>query len=413
MRKRTILHQAAQVVTPIGPSARCGKEMNELLIIENGSVILDHNKIVFVGQDKDVHPEWLLHDEVVDCRGKVILPGFVDSHTHLVFAGTREDEFAKRMSGESYLSIMQQGGGIQRTINATRMSNKEDLLRDGLKRLLAMAAMGITTVEAKSGYGGTTESELLLCEIAHQLNKKGPIHVVPTLMAAHTIPKEYVNNPDDFVRLIIEEIIPKVAYQQWAEFCDVFLEKSAFSYSQSEKILIAAKASGLIAKIHADELSNQKGAQLAAKMQAISAEHLLCADQEGLLAMKKANTIATILPLTAFNLKEPFANVRWMIDQGMAVALATDFNPGSSYSYSIPMLMALAVVSMEMTVAEVITACTLNGAAALNRSSTTGSLEVGKNADVLVVDCPHYSFLMYHSGINLVEKVYCKGRQIV
>lgn len=412
MNKILITH-ASQVVTPIGRSGKSGQSMKDLLVIEDGCVLIQDGKILKVCKSSEIDEQWKTGATVIDATGKTVLPGLIDAHTHLVFAGTREDEFSMRMSGESYLSIMEKGGGIQRSIDATRHASEKQLYDLAKKRLNYMAKMGVTTVEAKSGYGGTIEDEIKQCKVARKLNDSGPISVVSTLMAAHTIVREYKGDPEKYVKLIIEEIIPRVAREKLAEYCDVFLEKSAFNYAQAERILTAAKAHGFELKIHADEITNGKGAHLAAKLNAVSAEHLLFSDHEGLELMRKHHVTAVLLPLTAFSLREPYAKARNMIDSGLVVALASDFNPGSCYSYSMPMLMAVACLSMHMSIEEVITALTLNAATAINRAHRIGSIETGKDADIAIFDCPNYAHLVYHMGINQVVTVIKKGEIIV
>jgi imidazolonepropionase len=412
MRKVLITH-ASQIVTPIGRSGKGGKGMNDLTVIEDGCILIQDGKIIKVCKSGEMDENLAADAEVIDAKGKIVLPGLIDAHTHLVFAGTREDEFSMRMADESYISIMEKGGGIQRSIDATRLASEKELYSLAKQRLSKMAKMGVTTVEAKSGYGGTLEDEIKQCKVAKKLNESGPLSVVSTLMAAHTIVREYKSDPEKYVKLIIEEIIPRIAKEKLAEFCDVFLEKSAFNYSQAERILTAAKASGFELKIHADEITNGKGAHLAAKLNAISAEHLLFSDTEGLVEMRKHHVTAVLLPLTAFSLREPYAKAREMIDKGLVVALATDFNPGSCYSYSMPLLMAIACLSMKMSIEEVITALTLNAAMAINRAHKIGSIETGKDADIAIFDCPNYAHLVYHMGINQVHTVLKNGVVIV
>jgi imidazolonepropionase len=411
--KKVLITHASQIVTPIGRSGKGGKSMNDLTIIDDGCILIQDGKIIKVCRSGEMDGNLALDAEIIDAKGMTVLPGLIDAHTHLVFAGSREDEFSMRMAGESYLSIMQKGGGIQRSIDATKDASEKQLFELAKKRVNNMAKMGVTTVEAKSGYGGTLEDEIKQCKVAHKLNESGPISVVSTLMAAHTIVREYKNDPEKYVKLIIEEIIPRVAKEKLAEFCDVFLEKSAFNYAQSERILIAARAHGFELKIHADEISNGKGAHLAAKLNAISAEHLLFSDHAGLELMRKHHVTAVLLPLTAFSLREPYAKAREMIDKGLTVALASDFNPGSCYSYSMPLLMAVACLSMHMSIEEVITALTLNAAAAINRAHRIGSIEAGKDADIAIFSCPNYAHLVYHMGINQAHTVIKKGEIIV
>ncbi|MDP3305129.1 MAG: imidazolonepropionase [Erysipelotrichaceae bacterium] len=411
--KKILITKASQIVTPIGRSGRPGQGMNDLTIIEDGCVLIQDGKILKVCKTSEIDENWLHGADIIDASGKIVLPGLIDAHTHLVFAGTREDEFSLRMAGESYLTIMEKGGGIQRSIDATRLASEKELYDLARKRVINMAKMGVTTVEAKSGYGGTLEDEIKQCKVARKLNESGPISVVSTLMAAHTVVREYRNDPEKYVKLIIEEIIPRVAREKLAEFCDVFLEKSAFNYAQAERVLTAAKANGFELKIHADEITNGKGAHLAAKLNAISAEHLLFSDREGLEAMRKHHVTAVLLPLTAFSLREPYAKARDMIKNGLVVALASDFNPGSCYTYSMPMLMAVACLSMHMSIEEVITALTLNAAAAINRAHKIGSIETGKDADIAIFSCPNYAHLVYHMGINQAHTVIRKGEVIV
>lgn len=409
---KILFKNASQIVTPKGKEACFGEAMSQLTVIEHGCLAVDGGRIMYVGDEENLPQSYYSDSEVIDCQGKILLPGFVDSHTHLVFGGHRAEEYGWRMKGESYLSIMEKGGGIQKTIQATRNSSEDELFEKASKFLRQMISMGVTTVENKSGYGGLIEDEMKQLRVMRRLRNESNISVVNTLMAAHVMIDEYKERPSEYVKYIIEQIIPRVAKEHLVEFADAFLEKKAFTYEQCKQILTAAKAYGMEVKLHADEITNGQGAKLAAQLGCVSAEHLLCSDAEGLLAMKKAKSICVLLPITAFSLKEPYAKARWMIDHGCAVAIATDFNPGSSFSFSIPLLIALAVHQMNMSVEEAITAITLNGAAALHRAHRIGSLEVGKQADIVVLDAPHYAFLSYHLGINQVEKVFKKGVKI-
>lgn len=351
--------------------------------------------------------------EQIDATGKLVMPGLVDPHTHLVFGGSREYELELRMKGATYLQILQQGGGILSTTRMTREADENQLLEEAWKRLDTFLLHGVTTVEAKSGYGLTTEDELKQLRVARMLNRQHPVDVVSTFMGAHAVPPEYKSNPDLYVDLIVEEMIPRVAEEGLAEFCDVFCEHGVFSVEQSERILEAGKRAGLIPKIHADEIEPMGGAELAARVGAISADHLLKASDEGIAAMAKAGVVATLLPGTAFFLMAPYARARQMIEAGVPVALSTDRNPGSSPTENLQLIMNLAVLNMKMTPAEVIVAATINAAHAINRADSVGSLEAGKQADILIMNVPSYRHLSYQYGVNHVDTVIKAGRVVV
>ncbi|MDR0429991.1 MAG: imidazolonepropionase [Tannerellaceae bacterium] len=409
--EKLLIRNASQVVTCSGFAAKKGKEMSDVGVIEDGAVAIMDGRIIHVGTTREVLSV-INEDEysVIDATGKALLPGFVDSHTHFVFAGYREEEFSWRLRGDSYMSIMERGGGIVNTMKATRESSFRNLRDRGYDRLLDMMKMGVTTVEGKSGYGLDLNTELMQLEVMKELDKAVPIDVVTTFLGAHAIPPEYKGKSGNYIDYIIAEVLPVVAEEKLATFCDVFCEKGVFSVEQSERLLRAAEMFGMKPKLHADEIVSLGGAELAAKLNATSADHLLQASDEGIRRLAESNTVATLLPLTAFSLHEPYARGREMIDAGCAVALASDLNPGSCFSCSIPMLIALACIYMKLTPEEAVTALTINGAAAVGRADTIGSLDVGKKADMILLRYPSYKFLPYHIGMNIVEKTIKNGK---
>lgn len=405
-----IIKNATQLVTCSGFSAKKGKDMSDLSIIENGTVIITNGIITYVGKDANCPPlsDFPEHT-VVDATGKAVLPGFIDSHTHFVFGGYREEEFSWRMRGDSYMSIMERGGGIHNTMTATRNASFEELKEAGRRRLDKMLAMGVTTVEGKSGYGMDKATELKQLEVMKALNEEHPVDIVSTFMGAHATPKEYKGREDDFLDYLINEVMPEVKRQGLAECCDIFCEKNVFDIEQSRRYLTAAKELGFKLKIHADEIVTLGGAELAAELGALSADHLLQASDKGIEELAKSDTVATLLPCTAFSLKEHYARGRYMIDSHCAVALATDLNPGSSFTNSIPLLFALACIYMQLSPEEAVTALTINSAAAVGKANTVGSIDVGKQGDIIILEYPSYKFLPYHIGMNIVETVVKKG----
>lgn len=395
----------ARIVTPLGVSACKGKDMSELSIIENGTVEVTKGIITYVGKNRGESRDGFYHHYWhYNARGHCLLPGFVDSHTHFVFGGERAEEFSWRLKGESYMSIMERGGGIASTVKATRELNFIKMRSNAEAFLKKMSAMGVTTVEGKSGYGLDRDTELLQLKVMRSLNNedKKRIDVVPTFLGAHAVPEEYKGRTDDYVDFLIQTMLPYIRQNELAEFCDVFCEKGVFSIEQSRRLLLAAQESGFRLKLHADEIVPLGGAELAAELGAQSADHLLHASDNGIRAMADRDVVATLLPLTAFALKEPYARGREMIDAGCAVALATDLNPGSCFSGSIPLTFALACIYMRLTIEEAITALTLNGAAALNRADSIGSIELGKKGDFVVLNSPDYHVLPYYIGMNSV-----------
>jgi imidazolonepropionase len=411
-----IIKNAFQIVTCSGFAPKTGSDMNKLDIIEDGAVVIEKGMITAVGPTEKMSEKMSETEadgfETFDARGKAVLPGFVDSHTHFVFSGFREEEFGWRLRGDSYMDIMERGGGILSTVKATIKASKEDLIHSGVSRLNTMLSYGVTTVEGKSGYGLDRDTELKQLEVMDYLNKTHFMDIVPTFLGAHAVPKEYRGKEDQFIEYLMEAVLPGVAKKQLAKFCDVFCEKGVFSVEQSRRLLARAKALGLKVKLHADEMNPFGGAELASELGAVSADHLLCASQSGIREMVETGVVATLLPATAFCLKESYADGRSMIDSGCAVALATDFNPGSSFTCSIPLILALASLYMGMTPEEAVTAVTLNGAAALGMADTIGSIDVGKQADLVILEYPSYLFLSYHTGVNIVEKVIKNGNLV-
>ncbi|MEK9137029.1 MAG: imidazolonepropionase [Bacteroidota bacterium] len=392
-----------------GKRVKTGPEMRDLGIISNAGVLCTNGKIEWVG----LMSEWdrqLPSDFVeLDASGMVVLPGFVDSHTHMMFAGNRAHEFGLRSQGATYQQIAEAGGGILSTIKNVRAASKKELKRQTSRYLAEMMQHGTTTVEIKSGYGLDVDSEIKMMEAIHDLSIEEMMTVVPTFIGAHAVPPEYKQNKSAYVDLVINEMIPYIGRKKLATFCDVFCEKGYFGLDESERILLEGKRAGMLPKVHAEELSPLGGAQLAARVGAVSADHLEHVSDEGVAAMRDAGVVATVLPGVSFFLNHGYAPARKLIDSGVAVAIASDFNPGSCMSFSMPMMMTVACTQMKMTTEEAITAVTLNGAAALNLSATIGSIEVGKNADLIVASIPDYRFLAYHFGTNHIVKTIKNG----
>lgn len=402
----------AHVVTPIGQSSLKGEEMGHLKEISDATIIIKEGRIAYVGSEKDSPKSSELQGyKIFDAKGNVVLPGFVDSHTHLIFGGFRPDEFEWRLKGDSYMSIMERGGGIQSTVNATQDSTVEHLTQKASWFLRRMSEMGVTTVEAKSGYGLDEENELKMLEVIDTLKKTETtfIDIVPTFMGAHAVPPKFKGRTSEYVDYLIE-LLPKV--KDKAVFCDVFCEKNVFEIEDSRRLLKAAEALGFKLKLHADEIVTLGGGELSAELKAVSADHLLHVSDEGIKKMAEAGVVATLLPLTAFALKEPYAPARKFIESGCAVALATDLNPGSCFSGSIPLTIALACIYMNMTIEETITALTLNGAAALDMATEIGSIEVGKKGNLAILGSNNYRILPYYVGMNCVQTTIYEGRII-
>ena len=418
MNGNLIIKNAAELVTCSGFKAKKGQEMADLQIISDGAVVIKEGTIAAVGKTKEIAKQYeksgvaLSDFDIIDARDKAVLPGFVDSHTHFVFGGYRADEFSWRLRGDSYMEIMQRGGGIVNTVKATRKASKEELLQSGIKRLDSMLSFGVTTAEGKSGYGLDRETEIKQLEVMTHLDQVHYVDVLPTFLGAHAIPQEYKGKEEAFIDLMANEVMPEVAERRLAEFCDIFCEKNVFSVEQSRRLLIRAKDLGLKIKLHADEIVQLGGAELAAELGAVSADHLLHASERGIKDLAKAGVVATLLPATAFSLREPYAPGRKMIDLNCAVALATDFNPGSCFTESIPLVFALATLYMNISIEEAVTALTLNAAAALNRADKVGSIDAGKNGDLIILEFPSFKYIPYHIGVSTVEKVIKKGNLV-
>ncbi len=409
-----LIVNAEELVTVAGSSVkpRIGKQMRELGIVRDGCLAIQEGRIVAVGKTVDVRKKFR-SENVVSASGKTVLPGFVDPHTHLVFAGSREDEFQMRLEGASYMEILSSGGGILKTVRDTRKASLDKLVDVAIETLDVMLLHGTTTVEAKSGYGLTTMDELKILEATRRANQLHTVDVISTFLGAHAIPPEYKGNMKGYVSLIVDEMLPKVAKKVLAEFCDVFCEKGVFSLEQSRRVLSSAKECGLRPKVHADEMSPLGGAELAGDVGAVSAEHLLFSSAEGIKSMAAKGVVAVLLPAAAFTLMTGrYADARLMIDCGVPVALGTDFNP-SCLVESMQLIIAFACHFMGLTSAEAIVGATINAAHAVGKADVVGSLEVGKKADIVVLDAPNHKFLGYRFGVNMVDKVVKNGRIVV
>ncbi len=408
-----ILH-ASQLITLAGRArARSGRELGDLGIILDGGLLVNDGKITGVGRTSEIEKLCQGDTEVVDARGGVVLPGFVDAHTHLVFAGNRLDDFESRARGETYEQIAKRGGGIQTTVQATRAATEDDLFTLAKKRADWFLRNGTTTVEAKSGYGLTLKDELKILRVIRRIGAETPLETVPTFLGAHAFPQEFRDNHAGYVSLIIDQMLPAVAREKLAEYCDIFCERNYFDVEESGHILTVAKQHGLKLRMHVDQLTNGGGAKLAAELGATTADHLEQTATDGISALAKAGVQPVLLPGSVYALgSKKYPDARAMIDAGLAVVLATDFNPGSSPSASMPMMLSLAVTQMRMSPAEAIVAATINAAASLNRVDEIGSLEQGKLANFAIYDCDDYRELAYWFGVSLAREVFVGGKPV-
>src|SRR5690625_1348045 len=418
MSELLIVSQAEQLITVSGHSEQPATKdaMQQIDVIENGTVIIQDGKILAAGPHDEIKTEYesVWKDaKNIDATGKIVTPGLVDPHTHIVYAGSRENEYAMRLQGKTYMEIMNAGGGIHATTRATQAADFNDLYEQSLRRMNQFLLHGVTTIEAKSGYGLTLEDEIKQLEVAKKLQEDHPLDLVSTFMGAHAVPLEYKDNPDAFVDYVIDEMLPAVAAKKLATFNDVFCERDVFTPEQSKRILEAGKDYNLIPKIHADEIEPYGGAEIAAEVGAISADHLLKASDEGIEQMAKAGVIGVLLPGTAFFLMAEYARARRMIDRGVPVALSTDANPGSSPTIALQFIMNLGCLNMGMTPEEVITATTINAAHAIGQSDSIGSIEPGKKGDLTIFDVTNYLQLSYHYGMNHAHTVIRRGVPVV
>jgi len=411
LRVDLIIKNASELLT----LSRAFKEESGLGIIRNGALAVKNGKIVWAGKSNRFPKSWVLarNGKEIDAKGKVVMPGLIDSHTHLVFGGSRENEFEQRIQGRSYLEIAERGGGILSTVEATRKASFQELFLLGVERLNRMLSNGVTTIEAKSGYGLSLKDELRILRIMRKLDQDHPVDIVPTFLGAHTVPKEFENNRKGYLEFLTEEMIPEIAERKLAEFCDVFCEEKAFHVEESRKILETGKRHGLRPKIHADQLSSGGGAELAAEVGAYSADHLEYISPNGIDRMAEKGVTAILLPGASFFLSmRKLPPAREMIERGVAVALATDLNPGSSMTESLPLIMTMGCTMFRMLPREVIEAATIHAAKSMGRESDRGSLEVGKQADIAIFNIPNYRYLPYHFGVDHVEIVIKKGKVV-
>ena len=404
--KKVLVSNIGMLATPKGNAARCGEEQGKIEILKNAWVLIEDGVIAAVGTGK---PEDAEGAEVIDAGGKLVTPGLVDAHTHLIFGGWRQNELGLKLHGATYLEIQNAGGGIQSTTNATRSASKEELRAKAEKALDEMMGFGTTTVEAKSGYGLATAHEPKALQVIRELDDRHPMDLVATFMGAHLVPAEYKNDREAYVRLVCEEMMPAVREQGIAKFCDVFCEADTFTVEESRRILEAGLKYGLRPKIHADEIEAIGGSRLAGEIGAISAEHLIVCPPEGIDALAKGGVIACLLPATSFNLGAVFAPARDMVKAGVPVAMATDFNPGSCPCLNMQFVINLGCLKYKLTPEEVLTAVTLNGAAAIGMADRVGSVETGKQGDLVIWDAPDLDYICYRVGSNLAGTVIKKG----
>jgi imidazolonepropionase len=413
MKNDLIIFHISHLVTLSGENAlRCGKDMRNIEIIKNGYVVIKDGIIEEVSSGEGYQEYITEKTQLVDGSGLLMLPGFVDSHTHLVHGGSREHELKMKLEGYSYLEILNQGGGILNTVKGTKAASFNELYEKAKKSLDIMLTHGVTTVEAKSGYGLELDTEVKQLEVAKALSKNHPIDIVSTFMGAHALPSEYRNNKAEYLKKVIE-MLPIIKANDLADYCDVFCEEGVFSLEESELILSSAKRLGFKLKIHADEMVALGGATLACKLGCTSADHLMATPDEEIKCLAKHKVVANLLPATSFNLNKAYARGRVMIDNGCGVSLSSDYNPGSCPSENLQFVMQLACLKMKLLPEEVITAVTINGACAVNKEEQIGSIEVGKYADLVLFAVPNLEYLIYHFGVNHVKDVYKRGELVV
>ena len=414
MKADLILKNIGKLVTMQGSSSfRVKEEMNKINIIENAYIAVKNGKILAIGVGDEFGNLCEDDTKIHDAEGLLVTPGLIDSHTHLIHGGSRENEFSMKLNGVPYIEILNNGGGILSTVKATKEASEEELYKKAKKSLDRMLEFGVTTVEEKSGYGLELNTEIKQLEVARVLDKNHPVDLVHTFLGAHAVPEEYKENHKAYIDILVDVMMPKIKDMGLAEFCDVFCEKGVFTIEESEYILQKAKEMGYKLKIHADEIESLGGAELAAKLGCVSADHLMAASDEGIKMMAENNVVANILPATSFNLNKNYADCRKMIDMGAIVSLSSDYNPGSCPSENLQLVMQLGCLHLKMTPNEVLTAVTINAAYAIDRADKIGSIEVGKNADFVVFDARNVEYLMYHFGINHTKKVYKNGNLVV
>jgi imidazolonepropionase len=418
MKSKMLVYNIGRLLTMASPEPgpRSGPRMKDLGIIENAAVLIEGEMISRVGREKDLVKKVKLSsdDSAIDARKRMVTPGLVDPHTHPVFFGTREDEFCMRLEGKSYLEIAEAGGGIRNSARRFQKAGKTEIKRQTRGVLKRLLKHGITTIEAKSGYGLSFESEIRSLELIREIDKRNPVDMVPTFLGAHEFPDEYRENREEYIRIIIEEMIPYVADNKLAEYCDIFCEEGVFDVDQSRRILTAAKEHGLKIRIHADEIRPTGGAELAAEIGAATADHLVAVSDEGIRTMAEAGVMPVLLPVTSFSLNTgKYAPARKMIEAGLPVCISTDCNPGSSYTESASFVISLACLQLKMTPEEALTAYTINPAYSLDRGHLCGSVEPGKLADLVIWDTSNYREIPYHVGVNLVKTVIKRGKRVV
>nr|WP_054876702.1 imidazolonepropionase [Oxobacter pfennigii] len=406
-----VIKNINELVTLSGNAPRCGSEMSEVEIIENGWILIEDDYIKDLGQgDVKVSD----NTKIIDAKDKTVTPGLIDPHTHLIHGGSREHELEMKLMGVPYIDILKKGGGILSTVKATRAMSKEELKKKVKKSMDKMLLHGTTTCESKSGYGLNFEDEVKCLELIRELKGDHPLTLVPTYMGAHAVPLEYRDTREKYIELMIDKVIPYIAQQGLAEFIDCFCEEGVFSIEESRRILNCGKNYGLKIKIHGDEIEPMGGTELAAELNAVSAEHLLATSEKGMIAMQRKGVMPVLLPATSFYLMlNKYADAKRMMELNLPIALATDYNPGTCPTESLQTVMTFACFGMKLTPKEIITAMTINAACAIGKQDTIGSIAPGKKADIVIFDAPNLNYFIYHFGINHVDSVIKNGRVVV